>query len=98
MALSRSIAIIFFSLLIRQVLDALLGVEVELAPYPFIGGIVETEGMLAIEMHMPNVAGMPLIGHYDGGLMEGLRKQRPEVPVILGRAHACARVPLLLPG
>ena len=36
-------------------------------------------------------------GHYDGGLMEGLRKQRPEVPVILGRAHACARVPLYCP-
>ncbi len=43
----------FFSLLIRQVLDALLGVEVELTPYPFILGIIETEGMLAIKMHMP---------------------------------------------
>ncbi|MPM95887.1 hypothetical protein SDC9_143043 [bioreactor metagenome] len=74
-------------LFISKVLNALLCLEREFDPEPFVLGIEEGVGMRPIPIHMPVGLGNTTVSHGDGHLMQGLRKVRPEIPVVLSRAH-----------
>ncbi|OPY90658.1 MAG: hypothetical protein A4E72_00541 [Syntrophus sp. PtaU1.Bin208] len=79
---------------IRQVLDPLLGLEVELDPEALVFGVDEAEGVAAETVHMTIGCGNAPVAHDDGHLVERLRQGRPEVPVVEGAAQVCAGVPL----
>jgi hypothetical protein len=66
----------------------------ELYPDALIGGIDHREGMAAEEVHVPEALRNAAVGHDDGDLMQSLRQHGPEIPVVVGRAHAGARVAL----
>jgi len=79
---------------VGKVLDPLLGAEVELNPDAFIGGIDHREGMAAEQVHVAEALRDAAIGHHDGDLVQRLRQQRPEIPVIVRAAKPRARVAL----
>ncbi len=79
---------------IGQVLDSLLGYPVELHPDPLVLGIDHAEGMAAKSMHVAEGVRDTPIAHGDCHLVQSLRKRGPEVPVVLGAAHARLRVAL----
>ena len=81
-------------LLIGQVLDPLLGLEVELDPVPFVLGVDEAEGVAAEAVHVAVGAGNAPVAHDDGDLVQRLGQRGPEVPVVLGAAHVGAGIPL----
>ncbi len=81
-----------FRLGVRQVLDALLGPEVEFNPRPLVGGIDIAVGMAAEAMHVAETARDAAVAHDNGDLMQRLRQEGPEVPVVVSAAHAGARV------
>ncbi len=79
-------------LLIGQVLNALLGLQVELDPISFVLGVDKAEGVAAEAMHMAVAGGYTPIAHDDGNLMESLGQRRPEIPVVQGAAHIVAGI------
>lgn len=69
-------------LLVGQVFNALLGFKMELAPEPFILFIVERERVFPEEVHIAEGGRNPPVTHDHSDLMEALRQQGPEIPVI----------------
>src|SRR5258708_2339967 len=45
-------------------------------------------------MHVPKGARDPSLAHNDGYLVEGLGQQSPEIPIVIGAAHAGPRIAL----
>src|ERR1700735_3521776 len=45
-------------------------------------------------MHVAKAARDAALTHHDGDLVEGLRQQGPEVPIVIGAAHAGTRITL----
>jgi len=68
--------------------------EMEFHPYPFVILVYETVGVASESMHVPVRQRDPSWTHGDGHLMQSLRKQCPEIPVVLSAPHTCARVSL----
>jgi hypothetical protein len=58
-----------FSLCIGEVLNPLLGTEVELDPVPFVFGVDEAECMAAESMHVPVGGRDSAVAHDDGDLV-----------------------------
>ena len=81
-------------LCIRQVFDALLGAKVKFDPGALVVGIDETVSMAAEAMHVAKAARDAALAHDDGDLVQGLGQQGPEVPVVIGAAHASTRIAL----
>src|SRR5947209_7695273 len=79
---------------VAEILNPLLGAEVELHPSALVLGIDHREGVTPEEMHMPEGLGNAAVRHDDCDLMEGLGQKRPEVPVILSAAQTGAGVAL----
>src|SRR5882672_11772096 len=71
---------------VRQVLDALLGAEVELDPDALIFGIQEAVRMAAETVHVTEALRNAALAHHDRDLMQGLGQQRPKIPVVVGAA------------
>jgi len=82
------------SLGVGEVLDALLRAEMKLDPDALIGGIDHREGMAAEQMHVAEALRNAAIGHDDRDLVQRLRQQRPEIPVVIRAAQPGARVAL----
>ena len=57
---------------VRQVLDTLLGAEVELDPHALVSRVIHREGVLAVEVHVAEAVGDAAVGHDDRGLVEAL--------------------------
>ena len=81
-------------LLIGQVLDALLGMQVEFDPDAFVFRVDHAERVTAKAVHVAIGEGDPAVAHGDGHLVQRLGKRRPEVPVVGRRAHVGAGVAL----
>ena len=79
---------------VGEVLDSLLGLQVELDPGAFVLGIDETEGVAAIAVHMPVRRRNAAVAHGDGHLMQGFGKIGPEIPVVFGATQVGFRVTL----
>src|SRR6266404_1426623 len=79
---------------VGEVLDALLRAEMKLDPDAFIGGIKHREGMAAEQVHMAEALRNAAIGHNDRDLVQRLRQQRPEIPVVIRAAQPGAGVAL----
>ncbi len=79
---------------IGQVLDALLGVEVELHPVPLVLRVDEAEGVAAEHVHMSVAERDAALAHGDRDLVQRLGQRGPEVPVVLRAAQVGARVTL----
>lgn len=79
---------------IGEVLDALLRAEMELDPNTFLGGVDHRKGVTAETVHMPEALRDAPVGHDDRHLVQRFGQQRPEIPVVIGRAQAGARVAL----
>ena len=79
---------------VGEVCDSLLGAEVEFDPDTFIGGIDHREGMAAEKVHVAEALRDAAVGHDDGDLMQRLRQQRPEIPIVVRAAQPGARVAL----
>ncbi len=79
---------------IRQVFDSLLAAEVKLHPDPLVVGVKETVGVAAEAMHVAIGTRDATLAHDDGDLVQGLGQQSPEVPVVIGAAHAGTRIAL----
>ncbi len=81
-------------LLVAQVLDSLLGSQMEFHPITLVPGIDETEGVAAEAVHVAVGGGNAAVAHDDGDLVQRLGQRAPEVPVVQGAAHVGARVAL----
>ena len=81
-------------LFVGEVLDALLRAEVEFDPDALIGGVDHREGVAAEEMHVTEASRDATVGHHNGHLVQRFRQERPEVPVVVGRAQTGARIAL----
>jgi len=79
---------------VGQVLDALLGAEVELDPEALVLGVDEAEGVAAEAVHMTIRRRDAPVAHDHGDLVQSLGQGGPEVPVVLGAAQIGARVAL----
>ena len=79
---------------VREVLDALLRLEVELDPEALARGIPEAVGVRTKAVHVAVARRNAALAHDDGDLVQGLWDKRPVVPVVRGRAHVGARVAL----
>src|SRR5882762_1672016 len=66
----------------------------KLDPDALIGGIDQREGMAAEQVHVAEALRNAAIGHDDRDLVQRLRQQRPEIPVIIRAAQPGARVAL----
>src|SRR6195256_1473423 len=77
---------------VRQVLDALLGTEVELDPDALVCGIEEAVCVAAKTVHVAEAVRNAALAHHDRDLMQSLGQQRPKVPIIVGAAHPGARI------
>src|ERR1700722_202235 len=82
------------SCFVRKILNTLLCAEVELYPGALVLGIDHREGVTSKEMHVTKGLWNSTVGHNDGDLMKRLRKERPEVPVILRAAETGAGIAL----
>ena len=80
-------------LLVREVLDPLLGVEMELDPDSLVGGIDHREGMAPEPVHVAVRAGDAAVAHGDRHLVERLGERCPEVPVVRRAPQVRPRVP-----
>ena len=83
-----------FGLGVGKVLDALLRPKVELDPDPLVRCVDEAVGVAAKPVHVTKAARDAALAHDDGDLMQRLGQQRPEIPVVVGAAHAGTRVAL----
>ena len=81
-------------LLIGQVLDALLGLEVELDPVALVVRTDEAVGVRAKQVHMTVASRNAAVTHHVGHLVQRFGQPGPEVPVVVGVAHVGARVAL----
>src|SRR3981189_3302824 len=72
--------------------NALLCAEMELDPDPLIGGIYHREGVTAEAMHVTQGPRDATVGHHNGHLVQCFLQERPEVPVVVGRAQPGARI------
>ena len=81
-----------FRFLVSQVLDALLGAQMEFDPDPFIFGIDHAEGVTAKTMHMAIGEGNAAVTHDNGHLVQCFGQRSPEIPVIRGRTQVGLRV------
>ncbi len=81
-------------LLVGQVLDALLGVEVELDPDALVSRVDHAVGVAAKAVHVAVGEGDPAVAHGDRHLVERFGKGCPEVPVVLCGPHVRLRVAL----
>ena len=79
---------------VRQILDALLGTEVEFDPDALVCGIEKAVRVAAEAVHVTEALRNASIAHDDRDLVQRFRQQRPEVPVVVGAAHAGARIAL----
>src|ERR1700693_758167 len=79
---------------VRQVLDALLGTEVEFDPDALVCGVDETVGVAAETMHMAETPGNTALAHDNRDLMQRFGQQCPEVPVVVSAAHTGSRITL----
>jgi hypothetical protein len=79
---------------IGQVLNALLGTEMEFDPGALVCGVNEAVGVAAESMHVAEAFGDAALAHDDRDLMQGFRQQRPKIPVVVGAAHAGPRIAL----
>ena len=50
--------------------------------------------LTAEQVHVAEGLGNTTIGHHDGHLVQRFRQERPEVPVVVGRAQTGARIAL----
>ena len=76
-----------FGLGVGQVLDALLGAEMEFHPEALVFSVDHAEGVAAEAMHVAVGIGNATVAHGDGDLVQRLRQRSPEVPVVLGAAQ-----------
>src|SRR6266851_590849 len=83
-----------FRFLIREVLDALLGLEGELHPETLVLRVDEAVRVAAKAVHMAERARDSTIAHDNGDLVQSLGEIRPEVPVAICAAHAGSRIAL----
>ena len=93
----RTLAVLgdhFGSLGVGQVLDALLGLEVELDPEALVVRIDEAEGMAAETMDVPIALRQAAVAEVDGQLMQRLGEVREKVPLEGRIAQVGARVTL----
>ena len=79
---------------IGQILDALLGPEVEFHPDALIVRVDEAVGVAAETVHVTEAFRNAALAHDDRDLVQRLGQQRPEIPVHIRVPHSCARVPL----
>src|SRR5882724_614224 len=79
---------------VRQVLDALLGTEVEFDPDALVCGIEEAVRMAAEAVHVTEALRNTALAHDNRDLMQSFGQQRPEVPVVISAAHAGTRIAL----
>jgi hypothetical protein len=80
--------------LIGEILDALLGPEMEFDPDAFVRRIDHRKGVAAEEVHIPEALRDAAVGHDDCDLVQRFGQQGPEIPVVVGAAHPGARVAL----
>ncbi len=83
------------ALRVAPVLDALLGLEVELDPEALVLRIDERVGMRTEAVDMAIGLRQAAVRHQDRHLMQAFRRKRPEVPHRQRRAHVGARMTLL---
>jgi len=83
-----------FRFLIREVLDALLGLEGELHPEPLVLRADEALRVAAEAVHTTEGARDSTIAHDHSDLVQGLGDVSPEVPVAICAAHAGLRIAL----
>jgi hypothetical protein len=57
-----------------------------------VRGIDEAVGVAAEAVHMAEAFGNAALAHDDRYLMQRFRQQRPEIPVVVGAAHAGPRI------
>ncbi|OQB99613.1 MAG: hypothetical protein BWX80_03632 [Candidatus Hydrogenedentes bacterium ADurb.Bin101] len=79
---------------IGQVLDALLGAQVELDPESLVLGINHAKGVASEPVHVPVGGGDAPVAHDHGNLVQRLGQGGPEIPVVQGAAQVGARVAL----
>ena len=72
---------------VGEVLDALLGAEVELDPEPLVGGVDQVKVWLPKHVHVAEALRDAAVAHHDGDLVQRLGQQRPEIPVVVGAAQ-----------
>src|SRR5690606_33711572 len=77
---------------VGQILDALLGLEVELDPVALLVGTDEAVGVRTEQVHMTVACGNTPVTHHVGDLVQRFGQAGPEVPVVVGTAHVGARV------
>lgn len=77
---------------VRQIVDTLLTAEMKFYPYTFVCLVDEAECVRAETVHGAIGFGRASITHHDCNLMKRLRQQAPEIPIVIGATHACARV------
>src|SRR3546814_10894599 len=78
-----------------QVLDALHRLGVELHPVALAVGIDEAESVAAKAMLEPIAIRNAAVGEQNGDLVQGFRRQAPEIPLRGAVAHVGARIALL---
>ena len=79
-------------LFIRQVLNALLGQHMELAPHAVVVFVIKAKGMAAEAVHMAIAGRNSFIAHNDCNLVHGFRQNSPKIPVILRVAQVGFRI------
>jgi len=90
--LSRSLATTAAASVVGQVLDPLLGAEMEFDPDALIGRVDHREGCGCRRGALwRKLFGMPRVGHHDRHLVQRFGQQGPEIPVCCRRcAGRCA--------
>src|SRR5690606_25097023 len=83
------------SLFVGQALDALLGLEVELAPHALALVVDQRIGVAAVAVHVPVAGGYAAIGKENRHLMQRFRAKRPEIPLHVHVAHVGFGIALL---
>lgn len=78
-----------------QVLDALVGLEVELAPDRIAGGVDHLEGVRSIAVHEAETVRSTTIGEQEHHLVSRFRPQRDKVPEHIRILEVSRRVTLL---
>ena len=79
---------------VGEVLDALVGLEVELHPHALVVLVDQAERVAAEAVHVPVAGRDAAVGHDDGHLVQRLGQAGPEVPVALRRVHVGVRIAL----
>jgi len=79
---------------VREVLNALLGVEVELDPEALVLRVDEAEGVAPEHVHVAVARRDATVAHRDRDLMQRLGQRGPEVPVVLRAPQVRAGIAL----